>query len=562
MRNLLYIILSVICLSSCLDEDPNYSLNSKTVYTDVRTAKMALNGCYGEMTTNNTYGQAIQELFIGASGLSWGQTKDDDIDRYTSLDVSPSSPILSQYWSGSYATIKNCNFFIRDIQSSNLNADVISQFLGEAYFIRGLIYFNLLTTFGEVPLRIVPTEEETQHLKKASKAEIISQIKKDLQSALENLPEVNEVGRATCFTAKAFLTKLYWMLASAENTSSSNYWKEAKKLGDEIIQSNKYELEPNFESLFVNHINNSKEVIFQLNFTTFSESSGNRGNWLFAPQKATSGVSWGRNRVSKAFHDWFKGTYPDDPRYEHTFLTHWINTNNKKDIYSYPFLMTNDLGLLEIQYNTAADPTNPKLEDQHKRIQNQIGKPKGDHNGWPFYKKQIDFISDAQKSNKNLILFRYADFLLMMADVENELGNQTEAIKYINKVLTRARTSNGNNTAIYPKNISEGTSQEDLRMLIFQERLFELAGEPSMYTDVRRRGIEFLKVILERHNNHNITNEIATNKDLGTHNFRERLFKNGSLTDDFLKKNLLLPIPISEINGNNELTREDQNFGY
>src|SRR5690606_3542907 len=123
--------------------------------------------------------------------------------------------------------------------------------------------------------------------------------------------------------------------------------------------------------------------------------------------------------------------------------------------------------------------------------------------GWPYFNKQFDAAATAQNSNKNLIVYRYADFLLLMADVENELGNTPTAVGYVNKVLSRARTS-GTSTAVYPKDITT-ISQDDLRDRIFNERLFELAGELDMFTDVRRRGIEYFKKVVERHDNHHIT---------------------------------------------------------
>ena len=44
-------------------------------------------------------------------------------------------------------------------------------------------------------------------------------------------------------------------------------------------------------------------------------------------------------------------------------------------------------------------------------------------------------------ADNNLYVYRYADFLLLMADVENELGHTDVAIGYVNQVLDRARQS-------------------------------------------------------------------------------------------------------------------------
>ena len=49
---------------------------------------------------------------------------------------------------------------------------------------------------------------------------------------------------------------------------------------------------------------------------------------------------------------------------------------------------------------------------------------------------------------------------------------------------------------------------------------------------------------------------------MGGHKFKERLFNNGNLTEDFLKKNLRLPIPQEELNTNEAISASDQNYGY
>ena len=44
-------------------------------------------------------------------------------------------------------------------------------------------------------------------------------------------------------------------------------------------------------------------------------------------------------------------------------------------------------------------------------------------------------------AHKNLMVYRYAEMLLLMADVYNELGDTPKAISLANEVLARARKS-------------------------------------------------------------------------------------------------------------------------
>ena len=95
---LIYFLLAICAFSSCLDEDPQYALNSESVFLDKNTAQLALLSCYGQLTTYDGFGQAAQELLVGASGLGWAQTNAGDQDRYVSLNASSGCTITKMYW--------------------------------------------------------------------------------------------------------------------------------------------------------------------------------------------------------------------------------------------------------------------------------------------------------------------------------------------------------------------------------------------------------------------------------------------------------------------------------
>lgn len=568
--SLLAIVFTMGACKKALDEDPKYSINSKTAFESETTASLALAGCYGYMTSYNAYGQAVPEIMVGASGLGWAQTNGSDQDTYASMNIPTTNGLVGMVWSGWYKVIGECNYFISSVQESTLSDSYKKRVIAEAKFLRGLCYFNLANVFGGVPLRIEPTSSLTIAKGRASREEVYAQVEKDWLEAVENLSTKEQLGtaatgKASKYAVYAYLTKLYWMLGSHENTSSSPYWAKAKLMGDKVIELGNYSLAPKFASLFANNVNASPETIFQLNFSTTSAYVGNRGNWVFSPSNATTGISWGRVKVSKAFYDQFKGTYPDDPRLKVTFAASYaqIKTNNFR-IYAYPYLSgpagVNAVAIDSIKYSNLADPTNPTLEEVSVALKNAFVNKTGDHQGWPYFIKQMDVTSTAQNSNKNLIIYRYADFLLLMADVENELNNSGKALEYINQVLTRARNS-ANTPSVYPKSLQSFTSQDDLRRIIFRERLFELAGEYEMYQDVRRRGVDFLKLVVDRNNNHNLTKAFvaAATANKNTTPFRDRLLPN---TPELLRKNLLLPIPQSELNSNESISDDQQNYGY
>lgn len=563
---LIYFLLAICTFSSCLDEDPQYALNSESVFLDENTAQLALLSCYGQLTTYDGFGQAAQELLVGASGLGWAQTNASDQDRYVSLNVSSGCVITKMFWRSLYKTVSETTFFIENMKGSPLDEDFKTGLVAQAKFLRGFSYYHLLTTFGGVPLRNTIPSLKSLSIPRATEEEIAAQIESDWKDAIGGLTETADAGKASGLAAHAYLAKLYWYMACQGKQASGNktYWELALEQCEFVY--GKFQLEPNYSNLFVQH-SNSKESIFQLNFSTESSTTGNRGSWIFAPQNSTAGISWGRIRISKAFHDYLKGTYPDDPRYSATVLSTWVNKSNGENQFAYPKLSYKEGRVthnVEINYSICNDPTNPTVEELEAvddKLVKRFVQPTGEHYGWSYYKKAMDLNSTAQNSHMNLIVYRYADFLLMMADVLNESGETGKAISLVKEVLQRARQS-GTSNAVYPKDWETNLTKDQVRDKIFWERLVELAGEQTMYCDVRRRGTEYLKKVLEIQNNHHITRAIVENKELGEHRFKERLFNNGDLTENFLKKNLRLPIPQEELNTNESISASDQNYGY
>ena len=563
---LIYFLLAICTFSSCLDEDPQYALNSESVFLDENTAQLALLSCYGQLTTYDGFGQAAQELLVGASGLGWAQTNASDQDRYVSLNVSSGCVITKMFWRSLYKTVSETTFFIENMKESPLDEDFKTGLVAQAKFLRGFSYYHLLTTFGGVPLRNTIPSLKSLSIPRATEEEIAAQIESDWKDAIGGLTETADAGKASGLAAHAYLAKLYWYLACQGKQASGNktYWELALEQCEFVY--GKFQLEPNYSNLFVQH-SNSKESIFQLNFSTESSTTGNRGSWIFAPQNSTAGISWGRIRISKAFHDYLKGTYPDDPRYSATVLSTWVNKSNGENQFAYPKLSYKEGRVthnVEINYSICNDPTNPTVEELEAvddKLVKRFVQPTGEHYGWSYYKKAMDLNSTAQNSHMNLIVYRYADFLLMMADVLNESGETGKAISLVKEVLQRARQS-GTSNAVYPKDWETNLTKDQVRDKIFWERLVELAGEQTMYCDVRRRGTEYLKKVLEIQNNHHITRAIVEKKELGEHRFKERLFNNGDLTENFLKKNLRLPIPQEELNTNESISASDQNYGY
>lgn len=101
----------------------------------------------------------------------------------------------------------------------------------------------------------------------------------------------------------------------------------------------------------------------------------------------------------------------------------------------------------------------------------------------------------------------------------------------------------------------------DYRISFFIPLAFRFAD--YMYQKMRLRGTELLKKAFEVNNGHGIIQESVANNPKGNGNWGERIFNDGNLNDEnFLKKNLLLPVPKDEIDTNSALDYSDNNYGY
>ena len=85
MKKFKYILLvaGALSFSACeswLDEDPQYTVNSKNQFSTAENAQRALLGCYGYMSADNAYGQAWQEVMMGYSGFGYPQTNGSSAD--------------------------------------------------------------------------------------------------------------------------------------------------------------------------------------------------------------------------------------------------------------------------------------------------------------------------------------------------------------------------------------------------------------------------------------------------------------------------------------------------
>lgn len=169
---------------------------------------------------------------------------------------SSNQALILNLWTPAYTLIYQVNACIEGLNGSNsLSETTKSQLLGESYFIRAFIYFNLINLFGDVPLIVSTNYEINAGLPRTNSTLVKARIKQDLITAIGLLspeyPTANRV-RVNKWAALSLLARI--------NLYNEN-WVEAENEASQVIASGSYSLERELNHVF---LYNSKESIFQL----------------------------------------------------------------------------------------------------------------------------------------------------------------------------------------------------------------------------------------------------------------------------------------------------------
>lgn len=149
---ILIILIPVLFFASCskkLDIDPTQSVNEEAVFTSDANIKAALNGAYDVVSSGELTGGDLQlySELLGADGeISWVGTFNQP-DEIFNKSILTTNSFVRDTWSEAYRAINICNNIIANIAVAN--ADDQDRIKGEALFLRGYMYFELVKLFGK-----------------------------------------------------------------------------------------------------------------------------------------------------------------------------------------------------------------------------------------------------------------------------------------------------------------------------------------------------------------------------------------------------------------------------
>lgn len=264
--------LSLTACQDLLDPTPVQQLPDDKAITDAGSARSATIGVYDRV-------QAYYQLNWPVLGFLPGENVrfNGTLNQFLQIDqnqLSADNVLITEAWTQMYQAINGANNVLAGVPGVNdprLTAAEKSQLLGEAYFLRALVYFDLARGWGGVPLVLTPTrtKENGQGIGRSTQAQTYDQVLADLTQAEALLPEGTTRNRAVQTTARALRARLHLY---------RQQWAEAEAYATQVIGSSNYSLVTPYRAISTAPFL-SRESIFEL---TFSNSDANSmwNNWF------------------------------------------------------------------------------------------------------------------------------------------------------------------------------------------------------------------------------------------------------------------------------------------
>ncbi len=473
-KRILVFLVVLLGITSCekdvLDKNPLSEITEDAVWTNPDVARLYLNNVYANLPGGlpNRYLDCATE--IGEFG-SFGQAP----KFFNDASLTPFNSDYSNEWAWMYMQIRNVNTFLQRYVTLQGDQGDIDRLRGEALFLRGYMYAELISLFGGVPYLTEPqTLDEDLLVSRTPYDECVSLIVKDLEEAADLLPEEwgdADIGRATSGAALALKARVLLYAASALHNESNDLskWQLAAGAAKDVIDRGTYDLYPDYYRLFLD--DNNEEVIFDIQYGypykyTEIEYTSNPTGY--------SGP-FGYTRPTQDFVDMYEmanGLDISDPASGYDEQDPYAN----RDPRFYSSVLYNGAQWRGRAIDTSTDGADGPLNDPYNT---------GGLNTGYFIKKFLDeknsIIFGRPNSSQNWILMRYAEVLLNYAEAQNEASGPDESVY---AAVNRVRERNADNPQMPP--LPDGLSQAEMRERIRHERTVEHAFEELHFFDVRR----------------------------------------------------------------------------
>lgn len=470
-------------LASCsdfLDQSSPSAMDDKNIFSTYEYAQGAINNIYAYFGEQNYRARTIWygyntdiEYYNSSNSL-------DDKANLATYDTKTSNNQMNDkdgkdLWSQMYKGVERANLAIQGLRSGGDMSDVrMKHLLGEALTLRALTYMDLINMWGDVPARFEPMNASNMYIGRTNKDIIYKQLIADLQEASELCAWPNELDITTTVVRinKAFVKGL---LARVCLQAS----------GFSLYRDGQYRLSDDPEL--------SKDVLYPIALQACADVMEQEGKSVALKNKFED--VWNNKGVSGDVVDagsesLFEIGYNDTPPRGRIMYTFGLKHNDAD-------------GITTMKQGSQVGPT-PNLffdydaADTRRDVtccpfQWEKGKQAPQSvNKWSFGKLRYEWtnrlIASGNDDGINKLYMRYADVVLMRAEVENYLNGASAAAPYVKKIRQRAFPQSAWATQV-DAYVNNASSKDAMLQLIMQERAFEFAGEFLRKADLIRWGV-------------------------------------------------------------------------
>lgn len=591
------LIAMLVCLNICgcsdfLEEDPKGKLTTDNFYNSESDARQAINGVYRRLSDSWVTGYNIKQIPNDLlKRASW-----DEASGLSNFTYGSENTYIAGMWQNHYAVIKDCNSVIDNVTTNKEKINNWERYVGQAHGIRAFLYFDLVRWFGDVPLVLTDTKSlDGLEVTRTPQKEVFRQIIEDFEYCISHTMDKGDTskgyqyGRLTKDACHGFLAKVYLWLGSVAQRdgkeilgNAADNFEKSLEHSSAVIQGGRYKLVDYYPDVFNAKTRDKApdEVLWCVQGLTGDDTGTWTGMMFGIRGNQNLGGSW--DNISSS--DYHRMMYePSD---------------SIRRLWNYPRMTIQDDGTLwgwdyKMYWDTRGDQKLSEATENNNWLQWSIGKfrryPLADPSSYNY----TNFGMDEP-------LLRYADVLLMYAEAYNEVNHGPgdyrpssgmdmsgisiqSAYDAVNLVRKRSRIANEgimHQDVLPRKLITDYATEVDecvpdwkpgaygyiydgvrtaweynrygddytaFRTEILNERARELVAESTdRWCDLVRRGILVKQMQAWRQYNPFISNT-------------EREITTPGAPENIQSRNMLLPVPLSEIDVNKNLT---QNPGY
>ena len=419
MKKIFIYITTIVFFASCTDQLEQIPITNKVQSKFLQSeteVEEYVNATYAALQTDGLYGLYLPAMGEIPSDNTFDEVPANDGAIYGDLDefkTRPDNGMINDNWRQSYVAIQRANVVLNRIENVNFKSATT-----KSSRIGEMKFIRALIYFNLVrfygDVPLVLEETTNPNIYFGKGRTPLAAV---YEQIIKDLTESIPVLPATTSQAGRVLKSAAQSLLGKVYLTQKNYPKAKVEL-DAVIKSNTHSLLPVLADIFSLTNENNKEIIFAVQFGAGinGNTEGSTMYQQFSPSNTVSGAK-GHNLITRELY------------------AKYANDDARKGV-----------------YNTTTT------------------------NGTPFCNKlkRPTVITDGAS---DIVVLRYADVLLMQAEVENELGNLAVAQSLLDQVRTRAKLAK-----------TGANSKSDLQKAIDLERRLELQGEGHRWLDLLRTG--------------------------------------------------------------------------